>query len=319
MDTEPSIAGAYRDFSTNTPLIHEPVWGEIDGRSEALGFLIRTLTQYDLVATFFVETVHVAYFTAAPMGRYVEALTSASQDVQLHLHPTWCNFLQSDAPLREDVNDNCHELDVDVLTRLIREGADQIAQWTGRRPTGIRTGNFSVDRKMFGAIRHADLRYSSNICNAMPFTNDPLLRVSGGVREFDGVVEFPVTCFADHGPVGRGRLRPLQVTACSFHEIKSTLEQLHAKNGEVAIIVTHPFEYLKKDDYRYSNLRPNRLVQRRFEKLCAYLAENDDRYDTVALAGAAEQCARNHEEPVLAGNSRAAILRAAQNFINDRL
>ena len=62
VDTEPSIAGALAPSTRNKPLIHEPVWGKVGDRSEALGFLLDTLTHYQLSATFFVETVHLAYF-----------------------------------------------------------------------------------------------------------------------------------------------------------------------------------------------------------------------------------------------------------------
>ena len=44
VDTEPSIAGAFANPS-QTPLLHEPVAGEINGRSEALGFMIETLSR----------------------------------------------------------------------------------------------------------------------------------------------------------------------------------------------------------------------------------------------------------------------------------
>ena len=48
VDTEPSIAGAFANPS-QAPLLHEPVAGEINGRSEALGFMIETLSRCDLL------------------------------------------------------------------------------------------------------------------------------------------------------------------------------------------------------------------------------------------------------------------------------
>ncbi len=92
VDTEPSIAGALRENEFHTPLIHEPVAGVVDGKSEALGFLAETLSGHGLVATFFVETVHTRYFPDTVMGGYVDHLLRAGQDVQLHLHPCWLSF-----------------------------------------------------------------------------------------------------------------------------------------------------------------------------------------------------------------------------------
>jgi hypothetical protein len=318
VDTEASIAGAYYS-QANRPLIDEPVWGEVAGRSEALGFIIRTLSTRGLKATFFVETAHVAYFSDRPMGHYVSALVEAGQDVQLHVHPTWCNFRTEPIAEATQVSDHCHLIGEELLVRLLKEGTDQIKAWTGRRPYGFRTGNFSTDRSIFVAMRHAGFRYGSNICAAFPATDDPALRLPGGVHNMNGILELPVTCFVDAGFFGRGRLRPLQVTACSFTEIKVLLNQLHTAGGKIAVIVTHPFEYLILDDDRYTNMRPNRMVQRRLEKLCEFLARNGNRFDTVPLEVAARTVAAGGVAPALVGSPMLSTLRAAQNAINDRI
>src|SRR6516162_5741615 len=72
VDTEASIAGAFGGNKAHTPLIHELVAGMVDGKSEALGFLVETLSRYGLVATFFVVTVQSRYFSDRAMGDYVE-------------------------------------------------------------------------------------------------------------------------------------------------------------------------------------------------------------------------------------------------------
>lgn len=318
IDVEPSVAGAYTN-PTFSPLIHEPVWGDVSGRSEALGFIIRTLDRYDLRATFFIETVHTAYFSADTMGRYVATLVEAGQDVQLHLHPTWLNFAGDRAGNDKKIGDNCHELAADVLCGLIEEGAETIENWTGRRPSAMRTGNFSTSKSVFMAMRSANLAYGSNICVAIFRPPEPELSLFGGAHDIEGVIELPVTCFSDNGPVGHGRLRPLQVTACSFAEQRAILNQLHARDGRVAIIVTHPSEFLKRSDYRFSKIRANGLVQTRFEKLCAFLAKNGDRFDTTTLASAAAAPSALETPVPLTGDPISSVFRAVQNVLNDRL
>ena len=44
VDTEASIAGCFSDPSRYQPLLDEPVFGYVNGQSEALGFILRTLT-----------------------------------------------------------------------------------------------------------------------------------------------------------------------------------------------------------------------------------------------------------------------------------
>ena len=156
VDTEPSVAGAMEDRNRFPPLLQEPVWGEVNGRSEALGFITRTLGHYDLRATFFVETAHTRYFGQQAMKRYTDHLVETGQDVQLHIHPVWKNFSES-LPARKHYNDDSSALDEAELTELIEEGCDQILAWTGKRPIAMRTGNFSASLTIYRAMENSNL------------------------------------------------------------------------------------------------------------------------------------------------------------------
>jgi peptidoglycan/xylan/chitin deacetylase (PgdA/CDA1 family) len=319
VDTEPSIAGAFRENETHTPLIHEPVAGVVDGKSQALGFLIETLSRHGLVATFFVETLHTRYFADTIMGGYVEALLRAGQDVQLHLHPGWESFEDGKFDRSNLTSDHCHELETGHLAALISEGADRIGAWTGTRPRGMRTGNFSTALSVFSAMSQAGLHLGSNICLAVRRPPEPQLAVTGGVHDFAGIRELPVTCFADVGPVGRRRLRPMQVSALTAREQISLLNAAHEGRNPVVVIVAHPFEFVKKRDFRFTNLRPNRIIQRRFRRLCAFLSENTDRFEVVPLAVAADAIKAGQAWTELTGNAFNSIARAVTNVVNDHL
>src|SRR4051794_24581280 len=128
VDTEPSIAGAFVNPS-HTPLLHEPVAGEINGKSEALGFITEMLSRHNLAATFFVEAAHTRFFGTRAMGAYVERLVRAGQDVQLHLHPNWLSFEGGKLVQNTPNTDNCRAMPAERLTALIAEGSDQIADW----------------------------------------------------------------------------------------------------------------------------------------------------------------------------------------------
>jgi peptidoglycan/xylan/chitin deacetylase (PgdA/CDA1 family) len=320
VDIEPSVAGAFVD-RRHTPLIHEPVGGDVDGKSEALGFVIETLRQYGLTATFFVETVHTRYFGSGAMGDYVETLVRAGQDVQLHLHPCWLSFRDGRLDPSGPLTDKCGEVGVAQLTDLIEVGVAQLTAWTGVRPSGMRTGNFSAALAVFEAMRRAGLRHSSNICLAVEGPLEPNLALAGGIHRIAGICELPVTCFADIGPIGRGRLRSMQINALTTREQINLLNAAHACGNPVAVIVTHPFDFLKKRDFRYTDLRPNRIVQRRFRRLCEFLAENGDRFDVSPLAVVADAIGTAHPRPwtELTGNWVNASIRAAQNGLNDRI
>ena len=319
VDTEASVGGAFDGNEDCTPLIHELVACTVEGKSEGLGFLVETLNRYGLIATFFVETTQSHYFSDRVMGDYIEQLSRASQDVQLHLHPCWLAFEDGKLDLSNLVTDHCHELETGRLTALIGEGAERIGAWTGTRPTGMRAGNFSTALSVFEAMSKAGLRYASNICLAVHRPPEPELAVTGGVYDFAGIRELPVTCFFDIGPIGRGRLRPMQVTALTATEHISLLNAAHESKNPVVVIATHPFEFVKKRDFRYTNLQPNRIVQDRFRRLCAFLSVNSDRFDVVPLAVAADRIETGQAWTELRGNAFNSIARAVTNGINDRL
>ncbi len=315
VDMEPSVAGAFDD-PTLRPLLHEPVAGIVGTRSEALGFLLDTLTSHALTATFFVETVHTRAFSDREMGSYVEILLEKEQDVQLHLHPCWLAYRDGELDSSRGRNDNCSDMTTADLAALIVKGCEQIHAWTGRVPTGMRTGNFATSMSVFEAMRAAGLHNSSNICAARFRPAEAELAVAAGAHEFCGIRELPVTCFIDRSPVARGPLRPLQVNAISAAEQITALEQIHARGGGVATIITHPFDFLKQGDYRFSGMRANRVVQRRFAALCRYLDAHRDRFEVVTLDQAARSVPTTLMAPIV-GHALLSLLRTAVQVVND--
>lgn len=319
VDTEPSIAGAMEDPIRFPPLLEEPVWGDVNGRSEALGFITRTLESHDLAATFFVETVHTRHFGPQAMQRVTDHLQAAGQDIQLHIHPVWQNF-GNDVAAGPRHNDDSSALDEEQLGALIVEGCDQIEAWTGTRPVAMRTGNFSANRAVYRAMKQAQLQLASNICIASADYNDQSLCQAGGVQIVEDVHELTVGCFIDPGPVGKGRYRALQITACSASELTALLEQCSAQSVDTLVLVTHPFEFIKKADFRYTSLRPNRLVQKRLEILCQFLCEHQERFEVCTFSALAQELPLQAQPaPSLKGSVLRSLSRATQNFVNDRI
>ncbi len=87
----------------------------------------------------------------------------------------------------------------------------------------------------------------------------------------------------------------------------------------MAVIVTHPFEFLKWSGSAFSRMRPNRLVQRRLNRLCAFLAENGDQFDVVPIDQIARTGIESEPAITIKGGTVSSTLRAAENFVNDRL
>jgi hypothetical protein len=172
---------------------------------------------------------------------------------------------------------------------------------------------------VFEAMSKAGLSCASNICLAAHRPPEPELAVSGGIHDFAGIRELLVTCFFDDGLVGRGRLRPMQVTALTAREQIGLLDAAHEAENSIVVIVTHPFKFVKKRDFRYTDLRPNRMIQNRFRRLCAFLSANCDRFEVVPLAAAADAINGSRVWTELRGNAFHAAVRAIANTANDRL
>jgi peptidoglycan/xylan/chitin deacetylase (PgdA/CDA1 family) len=317
VDVEGSIAGMFLDPQNNAPMLDVPVWGDIDGQSHGLGFLIDSFRDYDLKATFFVETAQTCYFPEDKMGRYARLLSEAGHDVALHLHPVWLNLRDGKVDTNVTISDQCADLSMEALTRLVAEGAGLIEHWTGRAPVSFRSGNYSVSSGINEVLRQARIPISSNICVAVAPSSDPAYRHAGGVIDQGGVLEVPVTCFTDHGPVGRGRLRGMQVTACGFREHRAILTSAHEMNASVIVIVTHPFEFLKYSNRRFENLRPNKMIQNRFGLLCHFLRDNSDKFDVTTFREISEKGIEPEKAVLLDGSAFLSLGRSVKNFVND--
>ncbi len=92
IDTEFSIAGAFKDPVKNKPIGLPMVMCEKKGESHVLGFIIDTLDHYSLNVTFFVEALNVNYFGGDKMGQVAQMIKTRGGDVQLHIHPCWTYF-----------------------------------------------------------------------------------------------------------------------------------------------------------------------------------------------------------------------------------
>jgi peptidoglycan/xylan/chitin deacetylase (PgdA/CDA1 family) len=313
IDVEPSIAGFF-DNPLYTPLFDEPISCDVNGKSEGLGFLINLFKEYNFIATFFIETVHNAYFPTSKMEKYIHQLLEANQDIQLHLHPIWSYFKD-----KKLMNDNCADYPIEFIAALIQEGKEYIKQWTGKNPIALRTGGFSVGNNVYHAMRMENLHISSNICAGYSkIIDENLLNITHGVHRFFNITEIPVTCFYERNLHTWKTLRQLQVTAVGAFEMIDILNKMQKNNHKIAMIVTHPFEFVKKDNYRYFNIRINKMIQARMESLCYFLKKNSDRFQVIPISEAA-QIEPYNSSYLLKSNPVFSFLRATTNFINDRI
>ena len=265
------------------------IYGRSKHGNYALPKTLEILQRHGLRGVFFVEPLFSARFGARYLAEVVQLIEAARQDVQLHLHPEWTDEI-SPPPLEHIPGKRQHliQYSLDEQTALIRFGKALLEAATGRPVQAFRAGSYAANAHTFAALRRNGIRVDSSL-------NQVFAEVSGGGLSFpsapqpwipqaiDGVTTYPVTVFQD----GRGRLRPAQVGACSFAEMRDALMDAQRCGCEHFVIVSHNFEMLKPD-----TSERDLVVMRRFERLCAFLAQNPDKfqvtgYPPAALASAA--------------------------------
>lgn len=320
VDTEASIAGTFADPQRNAPILHPMVAAEVDARSEGLGFLLRTLADCRLRATFFVEALQTRYFGTDPMRRYVDEIAAGGQDVQLHVHPCWRNFaagrLLSTAPA-----DHSTGRPVDELRQIFEEAVQHFEAWGQGAPVAVRTGSFSVGLDTYRALEDAGLRIASNVSLALNPPQDPALHFHYHYQRVGGVLEVPLTPIATYRVAGQPAFRPLTITACSTEEFTGALRQASQQRFDMVCLLTHPFEFVTRDRDSGLPRRVNATNQRRFRDLCAFLSNNPQRYRVITFSDLArrEQVPIGRSDGSLRGSYLSMLRRSAANLLTDHI
>jgi hypothetical protein len=320
VDTEFSVGGNF-DNRQMAPVAKPIVLGTIDGQEHGLGFILDSLAEFGVRATFFVETLQTAYFGDEPMGEIARSIARAGHEVQLHLHPCWLHYeARAKRGWDGDPNDSCAGRKDAELDRFFNLGLSAFSRWTLPPPIAVRAGNFQVDANFYRAAARWGLPLSSSVVLRAYSPADKNLVAVAAWWRIEQVLEFPVSSYAYRlGP--NERLRPLAITACSHREILSVLNQAYDHKISPIIILTHPQEYLKKKDITYTTLRRNRVNQTRLKAILQFLSENRDKFVTLPISAIRpdDTDAIGLQSPPMWVPARAAIARIVENGINDRI
>ena len=246
------------------------VFGRSAHGDYALPKTLEILNRHGLKGVFFVEPLFAARFGRAHLETIVRLIRDAGQEVQLHIHPEWTDEIAP--PILDDVSRKRQHLayyTLDEQTRLIGF-AKKLLEDAGSGPiTAFRAGSFAANRDTFTALSRNGIFIDSSLNRCYAISAPELRAQHEFIAPFavDGVITYPVSVFKD----GFGRERPAQVGACGFDEMRDALRNAAAAGMRDFVILSHNFEMLKPD-----TAQPDRLVVKRFERLCSFLAQHQD-------------------------------------------
>lgn len=249
------------------------VWGRSGAGDYALPRNLEILNRHGLVGVFFVEPLFSFRFGHQHLETIVSLIQAAGQDVQLHLHPEWVDEIEP--PLIENCRTKRQHLTQYSLkeqTELITRARDTLAAAAGKPISAFRSGGYAVNKESYEALAAAGIWCDSSLnvtFDQSAGSIGPADRLSD-VQRIDGVEVHPVTVFQD----ATGKPRHMQVGACSFREMREVLDGAHRAGMREVVIVSHNFELM-----RPGSASPDRIVERRFDALCGYLAEHPDRFE----------------------------------------
>ena len=180
----------------------------------------------------------------------------------------------------------------------------------------MRTGNLHVNRNVYKAMFELELSVSSNIGRGIYEPADSALSLSHGCSVIDGVYEYPVTSYVGLHFPGIRELKSLTITGSSFSEIKYILERAYKNRIGSVVILSHTFEFIKGHDVQFNNAKRNTLAQRRLRKLCEYISDNSDRFET-AFMSQLERKEQGGDCEILSVPNLASVKRIAANKLGE--
>ena len=264
--------------------------GATPGGAVGAPFKAKMLSDYGLKGGFFVEPLFADAVGPDYLAEMVEALRAHDQFVELHAHSEWLRLIPEPiVPPRTGDHIRCHTEDEQAA--LLERGLELLRAAGAEEIMAFRAGNYGASLATLRALKRVGVPVdtSYNYCYlgaACDMAVEPPLMQPASL---EGVIEAPIGFFADYP----GHFRHLQLTACSFEEIRHALLQAHARGWTDLVLVSHSFELMNS-----GRDRPDPLMLERFERLCAFLRDNADKFRTPRMTPEMRLAASQPTEPL---------------------
>lgn len=282
LDIDKKFPAAFRKY----------IYGSGLGGGYGLPYQLDVLNDHGLQGVFFIEPLFSTRFGAQPLAEIIGLIQQKKQEIQLHLHTEWVD--EAKQPLLPGITAKRQHLryfSKEEQTALVKVGLKLLTQAGANNINAFRAGSFAFNRDTLSALAANGIEFDSSY-NASYFGADS--GVMPGVpivepMECDGVFEYPMTVFKD----GTRSLRHAQLTACTYQEMEGLLWQALESKRTSFVILSHGSELLNR-----AKNRPDKVVVKRFRKLCAFLEQNRDSFHARGFNGLQPQSVHQQPSPL---------------------
>jgi len=322
-DVECSMGGAWAREDLEPVSPSRAIMGEYSGQKLGLPLICDMLGRSGLPATFFVEAFAQEQGNPGQTEPLCHLLLDQGHDVQLHIHPNHKHYglKQQGEPFPR--TDSLSDLPPQAQRDMLAEGCERIARWTGRPTVAFRAGNMGADetslQQMAAVGIHIDSSYTFPYLGGQCRFHDE--QRYNGSKCYGDVLELALSGFHQPRLPALHAAKPVDLVGISFEECRDAIQQIHAADAD-AVMILHSFSLFKVRDVQYNGGRLNRIVARRFRKLCRWLAENADEYPTYTFAQLADaidagQYEANAVPPCKLNHPFRALTRKAVQAVNN--
>jgi hypothetical protein len=236
-----------------------------------LSYQLGELARHDLKACFFVDPMPALVYGLAPVRRMVETILAAGQEVQLHLHPSWTGARLGDGGAHYG-RFQLFDYTLAEQTELIVRATGLLVEAGAPKPIAFRAGSYAANDDTLTALGSLGFSYDSSHNGSEAPGSSRISLPSHQIAPVrtspdSDLIELPVTVIED----APGKVRTFQLCALSAGESYDALEHAAVAHHAAVTIVSHGFELANR-----RGTRANAVHVRRFQALCAILAEMRD-------------------------------------------
>ncbi|MFV0644496.1 MAG: polysaccharide deacetylase family protein [Sphingomonadaceae bacterium] len=234
-----------------------------------VNYQLQQFGAHGLKAVFFVDPMPALIWGVEAISDIIGPILDAGQDVQLHLHTEWLELAGPANPLGTMIGRNMADFPFEEQCRLIDYARSVLMAAGAPAPVAFRAGNYGANDDSLRALAELGIAYDTSHTPGI-VGGDCAISLGPEDRrpiEHCGVIEVPTGCIQTFGQ----DLRHAQITAISAREMLDALA--HARSADITsfTMVSHSFELMCRNRERL-----NKVVSRRFDRLCAGLAAMPD-------------------------------------------